>query len=112
MAASIMLLLLAGCGSVSVWPFDGDKGQPQSRVPAGATAYQCEGGKRFYVRYPDGGASAWVILADREFRLDKVIAASGARYSNGKATLDTAAGEATLSDGPAIQYTGCKAPTT
>ena len=107
-ASACLALLPVGCGSVNVWPFDSEKGQVQSRIPANATAYLCEGGKRFYVRYPEGGASAWVILAEREFRLDKVASDSGARYSNGKATLDTSAGQTALEDGPAVQFTACK----
>lgn len=101
-------LLMAGCGGVNLWPF-GSEGTPEkSRAPANATAYQCDAGKRFYVRYLEGGGAAWVILPEREFRLDKVAAASGTRYSNGSATLEVNGNEATLADAPAISFTGCK----
>ena len=100
--------LIAGCGSVNLWPFGSDGARERSRRPANATEYQCEGGKHFYVRYPDAGASAWVIFPEREFRLDKVAAASGTRYSNGSAMLEVNGNEATLNDGPAISFTGCK----
>ncbi len=103
-------LTLSACGSVNVnlWPFGGDKEQDPSRTPAGATAYACEGGKRLFVRYLDNGAAAWVILPEREFRLNKVTSASGTRYSNGSATLDIMDGGATLSDGAAVTHAGCK----
>ncbi len=103
-------LLLGACGSMSVnlWPFGGTTEQDLSRPPPGATAYQCEGGKRLYVRYLDNGAAAWVILPEREFRLNKAASDSGARYSNGNATLDVKDGGATLADGAAVTYAGCK----
>lgn len=103
-------LLLGACSSMSVnlWPFGGSKEQDVSRTPAGATAYACEGGTRLFVRYLDNGA-AWVILPEREFRLNKVTSDSGTRYSNGSATLDIKDGGATLSDGAVVTHAGCKA---
>jgi len=100
------LLLIAACSSLNLLPFGGSKEQDTSRAPAGATAYQCDAGKRLFVRYLDDGA-AWVILPDREFRLDK--AASGARYSNGNDALEVKDKVATLYDGATITRAGCKA---
>ncbi len=102
-------LLLPGCGSVSLWPFGGDKDQDRSRAPSDATEYRCADGKHFYVRNLDNGGAAWIIFPDREFRLDKVASAAGTRYGNGVATLDINGNEATLADGPAISFAGCKA---
>jgi len=74
-------LLLAGCGGVNLWPFgDGETSEP-SRAPANATAYQCEGGKRLYVRLLEDGAAAWAILPEREIRLDKAPSGSGTTYT-------------------------------
>src|SRR5450830_823878 len=103
-------LLLGACSSISVdlWPFGGGE-QDLSRTPAGATAYTCEGGKRLFVRYLDNGAAAWVILAGREFRLNKTASTSGTRYSNGSAALDIKDNEVTLFDGPRPTHAGCKA---
>lgn len=105
-----LALLLSGCGGVNVnlWPFGEGSVEERSRVPANATAYQCEGGKRLYVRYLDNGAAAWVIFREREFRLDRVGAGPGARYTNGNAVLETSDKETTLNDGPAIVFTRCK----
>ena len=108
MALACLVLLMTGCGSVNLWPFGSDTGPERSRAPANATEYQCDAGKRFYARYLDGGGAAWVILPEREFRLDKVAAASGTRYSNGSATLEVNGNEAALTDAPAISFTGCK----
>lgn len=104
--------LLGGCGGFSVgslWPFDSTP-EERSRVPVNATAYQCEGGKRLYVRYMEQGAYAWIILPEREFRLDRDKAGPGTRYGNDKARLEVKGDEVTLSDGPKVSYTGCKVP--
>jgi membrane-bound inhibitor of C-type lysozyme len=102
-------LLLSACSSINLDAFSmgGVKEQDTSRAPAGATAYQCDAGKRLFVRYLDNGAAAWVILPEREFRLNKESA--GNRYSNGKDTLELKDKEATLWDGANAVYAGCKA---
>lgn len=100
-------LLLPACGSVDLWPFGGEKARELSRAPANATEYQCAGGKRFFVRPLEG--AAWVILPEREFRLDKVAGGDGSRYGNGIAVLELGGGEASLTDRAAIAYAGCKA---
>jgi membrane-bound inhibitor of C-type lysozyme len=96
--------LLAGCG---LWPF-GETNSERSRAPADATAYQCEGGKRFYLRYLNNAQSAWVIFPEREFRLDKAPSASGTRYVQGPAVLEVTGDTLNLVDGPGIRYTNCK----
>lgn len=105
-------LLLAGCGDINVKkyiPFSGDTSQERSRTPANATEYQCAAGKRFYVRTLEGGAAVWLILPEREVRLEKLGAETGVRYSNGIAVLDINGKEASLRDGTAISLVGCKA---
>ena len=100
--------VLAGCSSMSsLWPFGGS--QELSRTPAGATEYRCNNDRRFYARFLDNGASVWVIFPEREFRLDKVDAASGTRYSNRTAILEVSEnGEVGLRDGATIAFTGCR----
>lgn len=103
------LALLAGCGDINVKkyiPFTGDGPQERSRTPANATEYQCNGGKRFYVRTLDGGAAVWLILPEREVRLNKLGA--DMRYSNGIAVLEISGNTATLTDGAASSFAGCK----
>lgn len=103
---ALALLAATGCSSVKVWPFDDEKIE-RSRVPANAAEFRCADGKRFHVRQLDGGNAAWLILPDREVRLDKA-AGSTARYSNGITTLDIEA--ATLTD-RTLTLAGCKTPT-
>lgn len=105
------LSLLAGCGDINVRkyiPFTGDAPQERSRTPANATEYQCSAGKRFYVRTLEGGAAVWLILPEREVRLNKLGAGADMRYSNGIAVLEISGNTATLTDGAAAIFTGCK----
>ena len=79
-------------------------------IPENATLYRCDAGRSFYLRFLATG-EAWVILPGREFRLDKVAADSGARYRGAGSMLDFKGAdlaEATLDDGPASQFTGCR----
>lgn len=101
-------LLVAGCGSINVWPFGESKSQSVARGPENATEYRCDGGKLFHVRTLEAGKSVWVILPDRQVRLDRVATEAGNRYSNGIAVLNIGDAGATLTDGPAISYSGCK----
>jgi membrane-bound inhibitor of C-type lysozyme len=111
-ALAVLCLAIAGCGGMSLpslWPL-GERDMERSRVPANSITYQCAAGKRFYLRYLDNGAAAWVILPEREFRLDKVAGDAGTRYGNGKAVLTVNGDEVALSDGPTVNYAACKVP--
>lgn len=111
-SASLAALLLSGCGGMSVggfMPFGGD-GRELSRIPPNSIAYQCQAGKRFFLRYLEEGAAVWVILPEREFRLEKVTGDQGTRYGTGRTVLRIGEGEATLSDGSAASYAGCRIP--
>ena len=104
-------LLLGGCGGFSLWPFgsDGPKGR-EPGPPPNATAYVCDAKRSFYVRMLDGGA-AWVILPEREFRLDKATGAGAeGRFGNGTAVLEIKGEEASLTDGQGPAYSGCRLP--
>jgi membrane-bound inhibitor of C-type lysozyme len=101
---------LSACSSMSVdkvWPFGEKSPSNQPKRLANATEYLCEGGKRFHVRYADNDNTAWLIYPDREVSLAKE--ASATRYTNGIAVLEINGAEATLKDGPAVAYSGCKA---
>ena len=108
MVAGAAALAVAGCSSPRLWPFGETEGGPV--VPENAVQYQCSANKRFFLRMLANG-DAWVILPEREFRLERLASAPGRRYSNCSAVLvltDGAGGEATLTDAPAISMSGCK----
>lgn len=101
-----LLTLLPSCSSMSISNPFGSKNKEQSRTPAGATEYVCEGNKRFYVRMLNNGNDAWLIYPDHEVNLTK--SDGGTRYTSGVITLDMSGAEATLNDGEKIAYTACK----
>lgn len=106
----IASLLVGGCGSINLWPFGDDSRTASApRAPENATEYRCDGNKSFYVRYLDGGKTAWVIFPDRQVSLEKVSTESGSRYSNGIAVLDVDGAAVSLTDGSLISYQNCKA---
>ena len=103
-----VVIALSACSSASLWPFGSSDTPVLSRTPANATEYFCNNDRRFYARFLDNGASVWVILPEREFRLDK--ADSAGRYTNRVAMMETnEAGEVSLREGTTLAFTGCKA---
>lgn len=83
-----------------LWPFGQDKEQERSRTPAGASAYQCPGGKQFYVRSLENGNAVWLSLPDRDLRLERDRASQAMRYSRANTTLEIEGSNASVSDGP------------
>ncbi len=101
-----LLVLLSSCSSISLNPFSTDSAE-QSRDPANATEYICEGKGRFHVRMLNNGNDAWLIYPDHEVNLPK--SGGDNRYSSGAITLVIKGAETTLNDGEKIAYTNCKA---
>lgn len=103
--------MLAGCGSMKVWPFGEEVSTELPGQPPNSTAYECEGGRKFYVRMLDQGNTAWLILPLREVGLAKTESASGVRYSNGISTLHLKGDEAMLEESADNVYKSCKVVT-
>lgn len=98
--------ILGGCGW---WPWGGTaERDDKARVPPGAIVYQCDGNKRLVVRYDSAGKSAMVFFPEREFRLDQVVSADGARYSNTVTTLYTRGPDAFLEENAKRTFDNCK----
>ena len=103
-ALFLALLLLAGCGGASLWPFGEPTANEVSRKPANAVEYRCDEGKAFYVRNL-GADAVWLIAPDREIRLDKK---ADGRFGIGRIELEIGKdGSATLTDPPA-RFANCK----
>ena len=100
-----LLALLSSCSSISLNPF-GSNSAEQSRGPANAIEYICEGKGRFHVRMLNNGNDAWLIYPDHEVNLPK--SGGDNRYSSGAITLVMNGAETTLNDGEKIAYTNCK----
>jgi hypothetical protein len=99
-------LLLNACSSM--WPFADKKAEIKSYKPSNSTEYQCDAGKKFYVRLMDNGNTIWLILPEREFGLSRVVG-EGVRYSNNISTLILNNDATVLEISPTVRYTGCKA---
>ena len=102
-------LLLSACGDMNVKkyiPFTGNSGEERPRTPANATEYHCAGGKSIYVRTLDAGAAVWLILRERELRLDRIGTSN--RYSTGNTVLTLDGGNASVADGGPPTYSDCK----
>lgn len=103
-----LTLLLPACGSISLSNPFSSKAKSGVGAPENATAYVCEGNKRFYVRMLNNGNDAWLIYPDHEVNLSKSSDSSN-RFTSGVITLQLSGDATTLNDGEKIAYIGCKA---
>lgn len=99
--------LLTACGTMKLSNPFGSNSQSRVGVPENATAYECEGGKRFFVRMLNNGNDAWLIYPDHEVNLAK--SSDSNRFTSGAITLLLNGAATTLTDGEKIAYTACKA---
>lgn len=102
-----LFTLLPSCSSMSLSNPFGSDSKEQSRTPANATEYICEGNKNFYVRMLNSGNDAWLIYPDHEVNLTKASDANN-RFTSGIIALVINGDATTLNDGEKIAYTGCK----
>jgi len=103
---ALIALLLAGCGSVNLWPFGGGSAPETDFRPANAAEYRCAEARKFYVRDLAGGA-VWLIAPDREIRLERIGDPQSGRYGTGRVLLEMSGDAATLVD-PPVTYSACK----
>jgi len=106
---AVLAASLAGCGGFSLgslnpWSGPVERGR---MVPADATEYACDGGKRLVVQRLPG--AVMIMFPERDFRLDQ--AAAGARYTNGSTTLLLNGDQVSLEEEGVVTFTACrKAP--
>jgi len=102
-------LLLSACGGVKLWPFGDDYATPERpRAPPNSTEYGCAANRHFFVRTLEGGAAVWLILPERELRLERLGAGGETRYAKGDTLLEINGNSATLKDGTAVVFADCK----
>ncbi len=102
-----LAMLLPACSSVGLSNPFGSSAKSGIGAPENATAYVCDGNKRFYVRMLNNGNDAWLIYPDHEVNLSK--SSDSNRYTSGVISLVINADATTLNDGEKIAYTACKA---
>lgn len=107
-ALLLTMSLLAGCGDMKmkVWPFGDSSPRERSRDSAQGTEYLCAAGKRFNLRLIEGGAAAWLVLPEREVRLER-LGGEGMRYGKGALLLEQGAETVSLVDGAVISHAAC-----
>ena len=108
----ICLFLLNSCSSIKldkenikdIFSFD-DKSQSLS--PDNSTQFICDQNRTFFLRYLEDNNAVWIILNNREFRLDKVLVDDN-KYSNGKTVLEFFQDSVTISSNEKSLYKQCK----
>jgi len=103
-AALLLATTLVACGTVKeMW-----RTEPEERlvIPQGATAYRCNAGKSFFIRSMDEGRAVWVMLIEREFRLE-APAAGATRFTNGRTALNLNGDQASIEEGSVTTYAAC-----
>jgi len=103
--AALIACGLAGCGGF--WPW-GDDSDEVSQVRDDVNVYACTGDKRLMLRHEEDEKSVMVVYPEREFRLDRVSATPGKKYSNGRTTLTIAGDSLALEEAGAALFAGCK----
>jgi hypothetical protein len=74
--------------------------------PEESVQYNCDNQKIFYLLYLNEKKSVWVILPDREFRLNQVDESQNI-YTNNITTLEISSGQTQIKDKKEILYSQC-----
>ena len=107
---TVLAASLAGCGGFSMGslnPWSGPVERTRT-LPADATEYACDAGKRLVVRYLTGLNAVMIVFREREFRLDQAASADGARFTNGSTTLQSQGDRVFLEEEGAVTYSNCR----
>lgn len=106
----VLAASLAGCGGFSLGNLNpwGGPVERTATIPADATEYACDGGRRLVVRHLEGIKAVMIVFRERQFRLDQASSAAGARYSNGSTTLQWNGDQASLEEEGAVTYANCR----
>lgn len=104
----VLAASLAGCGGFSVrslnpWSDPVERGRA---VPANATEYACDGGRRLVVQHLPG--AVMIMFPERDFRLDPAPSSPGVRYSNGGTTLLIDGEQVSLEEQGTVTYKACR----
>ena len=75
--------------------------------PEESVQYNCDNQKIFYLLYLNEKKSVWVILPDREFRLNQVDESQNI-YTNNITTLEISPGHTQIKDKKEILYSQCE----
>jgi hypothetical protein len=107
----ILSASLSSCGSVkmpeiNLPSLNGDY-RELSTAPQGASLYQCEKNKKFYIKSLEGGKEMWIIFPNREFGLKQVDTLKN-MYTNESTTLEINDPETYIKEGDVLTYQKCQ----
>lgn len=108
----LSLLLLNACSSINL---DKDKitdifsldDENQTLSPENSIQFTCDQNQTFFLRYLEDKNAVWIILNNREFRLEKDLVDDN-KYSNGKTVLEISQGNVSITANEKSLYKQCK----
>jgi len=106
------LFLISSCSSFlidvdkieEILAFDYEK---LDSTPEDAIKFQCANNESFFLKYLEDNNAVWVILKDREFRLDRIESENKA-YANNTSTIDIKGNNAVIKVDTSILYKKCQ----
>ena len=108
----ICLLLLNACSSINldkekikdIFSLDDEN---QLLSPENSIQFTCNQNQTFFLRYLEDKNAVWIILGNREFRLEKDLVNDN-KYSNGKTVLEISEDNISITSNEKFIYKQCK----
>ena len=108
----LSLFLLNACSSINL---DKDKitkifsldDANQTLSPENSIQFTCDQNQIFFLRYLEDKNAVWIILDNREFRLEKDLVDDN-KYSNGKTVVEISQGNVSITSNEKFLYEQCK----
>ena len=108
-----LVILLSSCSSLSIdkekisnilsWESD----TSEDFSPKNSIQFKCAENKVFYLRYLEEKNAVWIILDDREFRLEKILDQDN-KFSNSMSNLEINPENTILNMSAKTSYEQCK----
>jgi hypothetical protein len=108
-----LVILLSSCSSLSIdkekisnilsWESD----TSEDFSPKNSIQFECAENKVFYLRYLEEKNAVWIILDDREFRLEKILDQDN-KFSNSMSNLEINPENTILNTSSKTSYEQCK----
>ena len=108
----LSFFLLNGCASFNldkekitdIFSLDDEN---QILSPENSIQFTCDQNQIFFLRYLEDKNAVWIILDNREFRLEKDLVDDN-KYSNGKTVLEISQGNVSITSNEKFLYKQCK----
>ena len=111
------LILTSSCSSLSIdkdatlkerlIKIFSDNYEEVDLTPEDVTKFHCANNEFFYLKYLEENNAVWVILKNREFRLDKIESVNKS-YANSTASIDIKENSAVIKIDTTVLYEDCQ----